>query len=130
MPRIVHMRRAFAHPSARPPPSTLGCFLFDYSPTPPSPLPVALLCFALLLYGLVDSFLLCHSQFVFHPRQPVLQNLIPPKELDVQVRVMQDAGELDTEAGEVISLTQGSEHLLRRADAEQLIRQGVLRHVD
>ena len=59
-----------------------------------------------------------------------MQNLIPPKELDVQVRVMQDAGELDTEAGEVISLTQGSEHLLRRADAEQLIRQGVLRHVD
>ncbi|EGD73620.1 hypothetical protein PTSG_05328 [Salpingoeca rosetta] len=58
------------------------------------------------------------------------RNLTPPKELDVQVRVLEDAGELDTETGEVISLTRGSEHLLRRADAEQLIRQGVLKHVD
>eukprot|EP00049_Salpingoeca_infusionum_P002137 m.54311 g.54311 ORF g.54311 m.54311 type:complete len:195 (+) comp11408_c1_seq1:325-909(+) len=55
------------------------------------------------------------------------RNLTPPKELDIKVRVLSDdVGEVETETGETLALAAGSEHLVRRTDVEQLIRQGQL----
>lgn len=53
----------------------------------------------------------------------------PPKSLYIEVRVLQDYGELETEDGTVIQLKKGSQHHLLRSQCEQLIRQGILEHV-
>jgi len=53
---------------------------------------------------------------------------VPPKELFVEVRVLKDCGELQTEYG-VINLQKNSQHFLRRTDVEHLIKQGYLQHV-
>jgi len=55
------------------------------------------------------------------------QDLLPPKDPLVEVRVVDPAGagEIMTEQGPV-QLTSDSVHLLRRADVEMLIRQGTL----
>lgn len=51
-------------------------------------------------------------------------DLEPPKDLNVEVRVVAPSlGEIMTDGGPV-SLEQGSTHFLRRADVEHLIRQG------
>lgn len=53
----------------------------------------------------------------------------PPKTLYIEVRCLQDYGELETEDGTVIQLKRGSQHHLLRSQCEQLIRQGILEHV-
>lgn len=53
----------------------------------------------------------------------------PPKRLYVEVRCLQDYGEMETEDGTVVQLTKGTRHHLLRSQCEQLIRQGVLEHV-
>lgn len=50
-------------------------------------------------------------------------DLEPPKDLMVEIRVLQSCGEIITENGPV-SLDQGSTHYLRRSDVEHLIRLG------
>ncbi|CAM9552250.1 unnamed protein product, partial [Discosporangium mesarthrocarpum] len=52
-------------------------------------------------------------------------DLQPPKELHVEVRVLQDCGEIMTDQGPV-KLERGTTHLLRRSDVEHLVRQGFL----
>lgn len=49
----------------------------------------------------------------------------PPKELFVEVRVLKDFGEIQTDTGSV-TLDKNTVHFLRRSDCELLIRQGVL----
>ena len=49
----------------------------------------------------------------------------PPKQLFVEVRALQDYGEVLTDTG-VVNLKKNTVHFLRRSDAELLIRQGVL----
>ena len=56
-------------------------------------------------------------------------DLAPPKALYIEVRVLQDYGELETPDGEVVLLKKGSQHHLPRDQCEQLILQGVLEHV-
>ena len=56
-------------------------------------------------------------------------DLTPPKELCVEVRVVEDCGEIMTDNGEV-HLERGTTHFLRRADVEHLIRQGKLQQLD
>ncbi|KAK9476998.1 hypothetical protein V1514DRAFT_142919 [Lipomyces japonicus] len=49
----------------------------------------------------------------------------PPKDLFIDVRVLKDAGEIQTEYG-VITLTKNSQFYVRQADVERLIQQGYL----
>ena len=56
-------------------------------------------------------------------------DVAPPKELFVEVRVLQDHGEIETSDGEVILLKAGTQHHLPRENCEQLIMQGILEHV-
>ncbi|KNC51977.1 DNA replication complex GINS protein PSF1 [Thecamonas trahens ATCC 50062] len=57
------------------------------------------------------------------------EDLTPPKDLFIEVRVVQDAGTIITEAGDELTLTRNSTHYLRRSDVEHLIRQGVVEHI-
>lgn len=49
----------------------------------------------------------------------------PPRDLFVDVRVMKDAGEIQTEYG-VLTLTKNSQFFVRQGDVERLIQQGYL----
>ncbi|XP_061601466.1 DNA replication complex GINS protein PSF1 isoform X2 [Cololabis saira] len=60
----------------------------------------------------------------------ITQDMQPPKSLYVQVRCLQDQGELEVDDGTVILLKKNSQHFLPRWKCEQLIRQGVLEHVE
>lgn len=55
-------------------------------------------------------------------------DLAPPKELYIEVRVLEDVGEIATEEGSV-NLEKDTQHFLRRSDVEPLIRQGMLEHI-
>lgn len=59
----------------------------------------------------------------------ITQDTKPPKSLFVEVRCLMDYGEFETEDGGVVLLKKNSHHLLKRADCEHLIRQGVLEHI-
>jgi len=52
---------------------------------------------------------------------------VPPTDLFVEVRVLKDLGEVYTEEG-AINLQKGTQHTMRRIDAEPYIRQGALEH--
>jgi len=55
-------------------------------------------------------------------------HLQPPKELFIQVRCIQDVGEIMTENG-FMKLDKDSQHFVRRSDVEPFIRQGLLEHI-
>ena len=46
------------------------------------------------------------------------QDLEPPKDLFVEIRVLSDCGEIVTSDGNIIHLEQNTTHLLRRADVK------------
>lgn len=52
----------------------------------------------------------------------------PPKDLYIEVRVLQNYGEIMTESG-VVVLQKNTTHFLPRTDVEPLIRQGILQHI-
>ncbi|KAK4217626.1 hypothetical protein QBC37DRAFT_38757 [Rhypophila decipiens] len=52
-------------------------------------------------------------------------SLEPPKDLFIDVRVLKDAGEIQTEYG-AINLTKNSQFFVRQGDVERLIAQGYL----
>ncbi|CCH42711.1 DNA replication complex GINS protein [Wickerhamomyces ciferrii] len=52
-------------------------------------------------------------------------SLEPPKDVFIDVRVIKDAGEIQTEYG-VFNLTKDSQFFVRKADVERLIQQGYL----
>ncbi len=56
------------------------------------------------------------------------QDMDPPKEPLINVRVVENYGEVMTENGPIV-LVKGATHYIRRSDVEQLIRQGILEHV-
>lgn len=60
----------------------------------------------------------------------ITQDTKPPKSLYIQVRCVKDHGELEIDDGTVILLKRNSQHFLPRWKCEQLIRQGVLEHVE
>lgn len=60
---------------------------------------------------------------------PVSQDLKPPKDLFVEVRVLKDYGEIVTDKG-TVNLKKNTVHYLRRTDVELLIRQGVLEQTE
>lgn len=53
----------------------------------------------------------------------------PPRQLYVEVRVVSDYGEFETDDGDVVLLKKNSVHFLPRAQCENLIQLGVLQHV-
>ena len=53
----------------------------------------------------------------------------PPKSLYIEVRCVQDYGELETDDGSIIVLKRNTQHFLPRSQCEPLIRQGILQHV-
>ncbi|PVI07208.1 GINS complex, Psf1 component [Periconia macrospinosa] len=55
-------------------------------------------------------------------------NLEPPKDLFIDVRVLKDAGEIQTEYG-AITLTKNSQFYVRQGDVERLIQQGYLQRL-
>ena len=52
-------------------------------------------------------------------------SLEPPRDLFIDVRVLKDAGEIQTEYG-TINLTKNSQFYVRQGDVERLIQQGFL----
>ncbi|ODQ64664.1 DNA replication complex GINS protein PSF1 [Nadsonia fulvescens var. elongata DSM 6958] len=52
-------------------------------------------------------------------------SLDPPRDLFIDVRVLKDAGEIQTEYG-VFNLTKNSQFFVRQADVQRLIQQGFL----
>ncbi|KAH8422642.1 DNA replication protein PSF1 [Aspergillus melleus] len=56
-------------------------------------------------------------------------SLEPPKDLFIDVRVLKDAGEIQTEYG-VINLTKNSQLYVRQGDVERLIAQGFLERLN
>ncbi|KAI9301274.1 hypothetical protein BJ944DRAFT_271737 [Cunninghamella echinulata] len=54
--------------------------------------------------------------------------LMPPKDLFIEVRVIKDAGEINTEYG-VLNLVKGNQYYVRRTDVETLIKAGYLKHI-
>ncbi|KAF2747332.1 PSF1 domain protein [Sporormia fimetaria CBS 119925] len=55
-------------------------------------------------------------------------SLEPPKDLFIDVRVLKDAGEIQTEYG-AITLTKNSQFFVRQGDVERLIAQGYLQRL-
>lgn len=55
-------------------------------------------------------------------------SLEPPKDVFLDVRVLKDAGEIQTEYG-VFNLTKDSQFFVRKADVERLIQQGYLQKI-
>jgi GINS complex subunit 1 len=55
-------------------------------------------------------------------------DLEPPSDVFIDVRVLQDAGEIMTEYG-VFNLTKDSQFFVRKADVERLIQQGYLKQL-
>ncbi len=60
---------------------------------------------------------------------PLVQDQEPPKELNVEVRVLEDCGELMTERG-VVELKKGTTVFCRRADVSMHIRRGHLEQTE
>ncbi|KAL9003441.1 MAG: hypothetical protein Q9188_003691 [Gyalolechia gomerana] len=56
-------------------------------------------------------------------------SLEPPKDLFIDVRVLKDAGEIQTEYG-AINLTKNSQFFVRQGDVERLIAQGYLQKLN
>ncbi|XP_063685351.1 DNA replication complex GINS protein PSF1-like [Bolinopsis microptera] len=59
----------------------------------------------------------------------ITQNTVPPKSLKIQVRCLEEYGELETDSGDIVMLTLNSEHYLPLSECEHLIKQGVLQHM-
>ena len=55
-------------------------------------------------------------------------SLEPPRDLFIDVRVLKDAGEIQTEYG-TINLTKNSQFYVRKGDVERLIGQGFLQRL-
>jgi len=53
----------------------------------------------------------------------------PPKSLYIEVKCLQDYGEMETEEGNIIMLRKNTQHFLPRTQCEPLIRQGILEQV-
>lgn len=58
----------------------------------------------------------------------IVQDLQPPKSLYIEVRVLQDYGEILTDSG-TVNLEKNTTHFLRRSDVEHLICQNVLKQI-
>ncbi|RXG57613.1 DNA replication complex GINS protein PSF1 [Armadillidium vulgare] len=56
------------------------------------------------------------------------QDVTPPKSLYIEVRCMENYGELELEEGDIIVLQKNTTHYLPMSHCQHLIRQGILKH--
>lgn len=82
------------------------------------------------------DFLRGYSSLITQYKSPFLDvvditsgNLEPPKDLHISVRVVKDAGLIETEGGPV-DFRVGQRFMVRRSDVERLLVQGYLEQVD
>ena len=54
---------------------------------------------------------------------------VPPKNLHIEVRVLEDCGEIFTTDAGAVRLERGNTYFVYRSDVEHLIRQGKLEHL-
>ncbi|XP_065176104.1 DNA replication complex GINS protein PSF1-like [Sycon ciliatum] len=80
-------------------------------------------------FGKYSRSLATYMQSVGDTGVDLTQHLKPPKNLFIEVRCVQDYGEMETEDGHSVQLAKNSQHYLRRTDCEQLIHQGVLEQI-
>lgn len=73
------------------------------------------------------------SNYMMNVSDEVALNLTdytkPPKSLFIEVKCLVDEGKFELDTGEVISMQKNTIHYLPRAQAEPLIRKGILEHV-
>ena len=50
----------------------------------------------------------------------------PPKGLFVEVRVLEDVGQIVTDSGNVLELEKNTTHFMRRSEAEPFLKKGLL----
>ncbi|KAF7994622.1 hypothetical protein HCN44_004094 [Aphidius gifuensis] len=56
-------------------------------------------------------------------------DMVPPKVMRIEVKCLIDYGKFELENGQVVMLRKDTHHLLPRAAAEPLVRQGILQHI-
>ena len=56
----------------------------------------------------------------------LFKDMEPPKDLKIEIRVLEDCGEIVTSSGEVLTLEKGVSLLVRRCDVEHLIKQNMV----
>ena len=72
---------------------------------------------------------LSHSHIIPRSRRSDLTTDInPPKELMVEIRVLQSCGEIYTDSG-AVNLERNTTHYLRRSDIEPYIRKGFVEQI-
>lgn len=54
----------------------------------------------------------------------------PPKSLFIEVKCLVDEGKFELDTGETLSMQKNTIHYLPRAQAEPLIRKGILEHIN
>jgi hypothetical protein len=74
------------------------------------------------------------SRFSFSPSTPpspphTHQDQEPPKSLHVEIRVLEDCGEIMTDRGPV-RLARNTQHHLRRSDVAMLIKRGKVEQIE
>ena len=77
-------------------------------------------------YGDYDKTL---AQYCMDVNIDLMADLEPPKEICIEVRVLENCGQILTESGP-LNLESGTTHYLRRSDVEHLIRQGRLEQIN
>uniref|UniRef100_A0A0A9WB50 DNA replication complex GINS protein PSF1 n=2 Tax=Lygus hesperus TaxID=30085 RepID=A0A0A9WB50_LYGHE len=60
----------------------------------------------------------------------LMLDMQPPKDLYIEVRCLKDFGKLELDTGEVFYLSKNSQHYMPRSQVENLVRQGVLEHIN
>ena len=56
----------------------------------------------------------------------LFRDLEPPRDLNIEIRVLEDCGEIVTSSGEILALEKGVSLLVRRCDVEHLIKQNLV----
>ena len=54
----------------------------------------------------------------------------PPKSLYIHIRCLEDYGEIELSDGHTISLIKGSQHYVLASDVQDLIKQGIVEHIE
>ncbi|BES94943.1 GINS complex subunit 1 (Psf1 homolog) [Nesidiocoris tenuis] len=60
----------------------------------------------------------------------LMLDMQPPKDLYIEVRCLKEYGKLELDSGEVFNLSENSQHYMPRSQVENLIRLGVLEHIN
>ena len=68
------------------------------------------------------------TRYIQETEIDIMSDLVPPQDLNVEVRVMRDCGEVMFESGPVL-LNEGTTHSLPRTEVEPLVRQGYLEQI-